>query len=169
MKEGRREAAMFLIIYLTSRAAVWIRWPCLLLVFIRRSEITLFFSPVTSYSILVYFCMGWGCSPQSMQIKSFDLCTFPAADWTLNLILLLCSRVCPELRLDTVNWAYRSCAGIHYFLHNMRKQHLNETFVSCQNGVASTLSIQIRGSGEEGEKALILDCNKAVSHVMVAH
>lgn len=45
MKEGRREAAMFLIIYLTSRAAVWIRWPCLLLVFIRRSEITLFFFP----------------------------------------------------------------------------------------------------------------------------
>lgn len=38
---------------------------------------------------------------------------------------------------------------IHYFLHNMRKQHLNETFVSCQNRVASTLPTQIHGNGEE--------------------
>lgn len=40
-------------------------------------------------------------------------------------------------------------ARIHYFLHNMRKQHLNETFVSCQNRVASTLLAQIHGNGEE--------------------
>jgi len=76
-----------------------------------------------------------------MQIKSLDLCTFLVAAGTLNLILLL--QPCSTLRrLDTVNWARRS-TGIHYYFHNMRKPHLNETFVSCQNSVRSTLSIQI--------------------------
>lgn len=144
---------------LDIRAAVWIKWPRLLLVFIRKSEIALFF-PLTSYSVLVYFCMGWGCSPHSMQIKSFDLCTFPAADWTLNLILLLWSCACPVLRLDTVNRPAGCRAGIHYFLHNMRKQHLNETFVSCQNRVASTLSIQIHENVEERKRRSYLTVTK---------
>lgn len=147
MKEGRRETAIFLIIYLTSRAVVWIRWLGLLLVFIRRSEITLVFvfcffqfPPWHHISILVYFCMGWGCSPQSTQIKSCDLCTFPSGG--LNIKFNFAAVEPPELRLDTVNWAHQSCARIHYFLRNMRKQHLNETFVSCQNSVASPLFIQ---------------------------
>lgn len=156
MKEGRRETAIFLIIYLTSTAAVWIRWPGLLLVFIRRSEITLvfvfcffLFPPWHHISILVYFCMGWGCSPPSTQIKSFDLCTFPSGG--LNIKFNFAAAEPLELRLDTVNWARRSCAGIHYFLRNMRKQHLNETFVSCQNGVVSAPSIQTReGLGRGG-------------------
>lgn len=103
-----------------------------------------------------------------MQIKSFDLCTFPAANGTLNLILLLWSGAGSVLRLDTVNRACCRRAGIHYFLHNMRKQHLNETFVWCQNRAASTLSIQTHQNGEAGP-ALRPDCNKAVSRVMLAH
>lgn len=169
MKEGRREAAMFLIIYLTSRAAVWIRWSCLLLVFIRRSEITLFFPPrdiifhhglflhgirllATVHANQKLWFMHLSCGGLNIKFNfaAVEPCLPRAEAWHGELGL-------PELR------------RIHYFLHNMRKQHLNETFVSCQNRVASTLSIQIRESVEEGEKVLILDCNKAVSHVMVAH
>lgn len=143
--------------------------PSSLLVFIRKPEITLF-SPWHHFLPPVYFC-----SPQSMQIKSFDLCTFPATDWTLNLILLLRRCAClpraPALTRGETGPPRPPPARIHYFLHNMRKQHLNETFVSCQNRVASPPSVQIHENGEEsGERRRSApDCNKAAGLVMVAH
>ncbi len=91
------ERALVLIIYLTwEQRSEWNGPACCLFLL---GSLRLHCFPVTSFSVLLYFCMGWGCSPQSMQIKSFDLCTFPAANGTLNLILLLWSCACTALRL----------------------------------------------------------------------
>lgn len=154
MKDGKRAVAMFLIIYLTSEQQSELNAPpprCLFLLGSPRLH---------CFPHDIIFCPVYFCSPQSMQIKSFDLCTFPATDWTLNLILLLWRCACPAPSLDTGNRARGRPARIHYFLHNMRKQHLNETFVSCQNRAASILSIQIHENGEERKRRSHLTVTK---------
>lgn len=93
---------LFFLQFLVSINDTKGRWTMLVIIHLtsETSRLRLHCFSVTSYSVLVYCC-----SPQSMQIKSFDLCTFPAANGTLNLILLLWSCGGTALRLDTVNRA----------------------------------------------------------------
>lgn len=155
MKDAQRAEAMFLIIYLTSEQQSELNAPpSSLLVFIRKPEITLF-SPWHHFLPPVYFC-----SPQSMQIKSFDLCTFPATDWTLNLILLLrrCACLPPRSSPDTGgNRAPAAAPGENSLLP---PQYAKATFewniclVSEQSSVSSLRTDTWKRGGEWGKKAL---------------
>lgn len=70
--------------------------------------------------------------------KALIYAPFPRGEWNIKFNFAAVQAAATALRLDTVNRA----SGIHYFLHNMRKQHLNETFVWCQMAVVSRLSVQ---------------------------
>lgn len=142
---------MFLIIYLTSEQQAELNGPacCLFLLGSLRLH---------CFSCDIIFCLG-------LFLHGMRLLASVHANQKLWFMHLSCSRLNIKFNFAAVerclpraqawhmvNQACRCCAGIHYFLHNMRKQHLNETFVSCQNRVASTLSIQIHKNGEDRKR-----------------
>ncbi len=147
MKEGGRASLGFNNI-LDMRAAVWMKRPRLLPVFIRESEITLFSCDIIFCPAL--FLHGMRLLATVHANQKFWFMHLSRSEWNIKFNFAAVELRLHRAQADTVNRACRRRAGIHYFLHNMRKQHLNETFVSCQIRVASTLSIQIHKSVEEG-------------------